>query len=119
MSAALSQLLSDVLSDGNHSEAPSVRFARGVRGLLNARDVVIRRAPIAPVGDTESIYFNVSGEGDVRTILQVMFERDHAVTAAEFRLLKAASVLTAGVLELEELSVESARLAGSHMLEVA
>jgi hypothetical protein len=119
MSAALSQLLSDVLSDGNHSEAPSVRFARGVRGLLNARDVVIRRAPIAPVGDTESIYFNVSGEGDVRTILQVMFERDHAVTAAEFRLLKAASVLTAGVLELEELSVESARLAGSHMSEVA
>lgn len=118
-SDALSQLLSDVLSAQNQPEAPSVRFARGVRGLLNARDVVIRRAPIAPVGDTESIYFNVSGEGEVRTILQVMFERDHNVTAAEFRLLKVASVLTAGVLELEELSVESAGLAGSRMSEVA
>lgn len=118
-SELLSRLLSNVVSDQNQPEAPSVRFARGVRGLLGARDVVIRRAPIAPAGDTESIYFTVSGEGDSRTILQVMFERDHNVTAAEFRLLKAAAVVTAGVLELEELSLESARLAGNHMSEVA
>jgi len=34
-------------------------------------------------------------------------------------LLKAAAVLTAGVLELEEISLESAQLAGSRMSEVA
>ena len=118
-SESLSRLVSKVISDPNQPEAPSVRFARGIRGLLSARDVVIRRAPIAPAGDTESIYFNVSGEGDSRTILQVMFDRDHNVTAAEFRLLKAAAVLTAGVLELEELSLESLRLAGNRMSEVA
>jgi hypothetical protein len=118
-SESLSRLVTAVLSDQNQAETASVRFARGVRGLIHARDVSIRRAPIAPAGDTESIYFNVSGEGDSRTILQVMFDRDHNVTAAEFRLLKAAAVLTAGVLELEELSLESARLAGSRMSEVA
>jgi CheY-like chemotaxis protein len=118
-SESLSRLLSDVVSSQNQPEAPSVRFARGVRGLLSARDVVIRRAPIAPPDDNESIYFNVSGEGDSRTILQVMFERDRNVTAAEFRLLKAAAVLTAGVLELEELSLESARVAANPMSEVA
>ena len=108
-----------MLSDQNQPEIPSVRFARGLRGLVHARDVLIRRAPIAPANDTESIYFNVSGEGASRTILQVMFERDHNVTAADFRLLKAAAVLTAGVLELEEISLESAQLAGSRMSEVA
>lgn len=118
-SGSLSRLLATVLSDQNQPEAPSVRFARGLRGLIHARDVVIRRAPIAPAGDSESIYFNVSGEGDSRMILQVMFERAHNVTAADFRLLKAAAVLTAGVLELEELSLESARLAGHCMSEVA
>jgi CheY-like chemotaxis protein len=118
-SESLSRLLTAVLSDQDQQEAPSVRFARGVRGLVQARDVLIRRAPIAPAGDSESIYFSVSGEGDSRTILQVMFERDHNVTAAEFRLLKAAAAVTAAVLELEELSLESARLAGSRMSEVA
>jgi len=119
ISDSLSRLLTTVLSDQNQPEIPSVRFARGLRGLVHARDVLIRRAPIAPANDTESIYFNVSGEGASRTILQVMFERDHNVTAADFRLLKAAAVLTAGVLELEEISLESAQLAGSRMSEVA
>jgi len=118
-SELLSRLVTDVLSGQNQPEAPSVRFARGVRGLVQARDVFIRRAPIAPAGDNESVYFNVSGEGDSRTILQVIFDRDHNVTAAQFRLLKAAAVLTAGVLEIEELSLESARLAGNLMSEVA
>jgi len=118
-SESLSRLVTAVLSDQDQPETASVRFARGVRGLVQARDVLIRRAPITPAGDGESIYFNVSGEGDSRTIMQVMFEHDHSVTAAEFRLLKAAAVLTAGVLELEELSLESARFAGTRMSEVA
>ena len=56
-------------------------------------------------------------EGGTRTILQVVFERDRAVTADEFRLLKAAASLTAGVLELERLSQSQAQQAG--MSEVA
>jgi len=116
---SLTDLLTTVLSQPNHAEAPSVRFARGLRGLLRARDVLIRRAPIAAAHDTESIYFTVSGEGDARTILQVMFERDRDLTAAEFRLLKAATAVTAAVLEIEELSLESARLSDSRMSEVA
>jgi hypothetical protein len=118
-SELLSRLVTDVLSGQNQPEVPSVRFARGLCGLVRAREVLIRRAPIAPAGDNESVYFNVSGEGDSRTILQVIFDRNHNLTAAEFRLLKAASVLTAGVLEIEELSLESARLAGNLMSEVA
>ena len=56
-------------------------------------------------------------EGGKRTILHVVFEQDRAVTADEFRLLKAAASLTAGVLELERLSQSQAQPAG--MLEVA
>ena len=115
---SLTDLLTTVLSQPNHAEAASVRFARGLRGLLRARDVLIRRAPIAPAHDTESIYFTVSGEGDARTILQVMFERDRDLTAAEFRLLKAATGVTAAVLQLERLA-ERAEPAGSQMSEVA
>jgi hypothetical protein len=99
---ALGELLSKVLSESdNQPEAASIRFARGLRSLVGARDVLIRHAPIAPVDDSESIYFQVAGEGLSRTILQVVFERDSSVTAAEFRLLKAAAWMAAAVLELE------------------
>lgn len=116
---SLSQLLTSVLTAQHQPEAPSVRFARGVRDLVRAREVIVRRAPMTPASDTESIYFTVSGDGDSRTILQVMFDRDHNLTAADFRLLRAAATVTAGILEIEELSLESARLAGTRMSEVA
>jgi CheY-like chemotaxis protein len=118
-SESLSKLLTAVLSDRDQPEAASIRFARGLRGLLRARDVLIRRAPIASAHDNESIYFTVSEDGDSRTILQIMFERDRNVTAAEFRLSKAAAAVTAAILEIEELSIESAQLAVSRMSEVA
>ena len=88
-----------------------------MRALIGARDVFVCRAPIAPAHDCESIYFHVNEEGGKRTILQVVFERDRAVTADEFRLLKAAASLTAGVLELERLS--KSQPAASRMSEVA
>ena len=64
-----------------HPESAGIRFARGVRALIGARDVFVCRAPIAPAKDCESIYFHVNEEGGKRTILQVVFEQDRAVTA--------------------------------------
>ena len=100
---ALAELLATVLAESAHHHEPAhIRFARGFRALVRARDVLIRHAPIAPVDDSESIYFHVKGDGRSRVILQVMFEPDRALTASEFRLLKAAALLTAAVLELED-----------------
>jgi len=100
---ALAELLATVLAESDHNREPAqIRFARGFRALVRARDVLIRHAPIAPVDDSESIYFHVKGDGRSRVILQVMFEPDRALTASEFKLLKAAALLTAAVLELED-----------------
>jgi len=102
-SRALADLLATVLAESGHQPEPAqVRFARGLRKLVRARDVLVRNAPIAPADDSESIYFHVSGDGRSRAILQVMFERDRALTESEFRLLKAAALLMAAVLELEK-----------------
>ncbi len=116
---SLVDLLTTVLSDSNQPEAASVRFARSLRALIGARDVLIRHAPIAPPDDSESIYFHVKGDGASRRILQVMFERDRALTAAEFTLLKAAAGLTTAVLELERPSPEDMRPLAAVMSEVA
>jgi CheY-like chemotaxis protein len=98
----LAELLTTVLDpSGNRAEPPVIKFARGLRTLIGARDVLVRATPIAPVDDSESIYFHVAGAGPSRTILQVMFERDRALTAGEFKLLKAAAALTAAVLEVQ------------------
>ena len=100
---ALAELLATVLAEADHHPEPvQIRFARGFRELVRARDVLIRHAPVAPVDDSESIYFHVKGDGRSRVILQVMFEPDRALTASEFRLLKAGALLTAAVLELED-----------------
>ena len=118
-SQPLAELFTSVLSDSNQLEAPSIRFARGLRGLIGARDVLIRRTPIAPAKDCESIYFRVKGDERSGTILQVLFDRDRALTATEFRLLKAAAGLTSAVLELERESTENVRATSRAMTEVA
>ena len=118
-SQPLAELFTSVLSDSNQLEAPSIRFARGLRGLIGVQDVLIRRTPIAPAKDCESIYFRVKGDERSGTILQVLFDRDRALTATEFRLLKAAAGLTSAVLELERESTENVRSARPAMAEVA
>jgi hypothetical protein len=95
----------------------SIRFARGLRDLVGARDVLIRHHPIAPADGSESIYFQVKEAGASRTILQAIFDRDHALTASEFRALKAAAGLTAALLELE--CVEETQPAARRISEVA
>lgn len=99
---ALAELLLKVVADAGETLEPAdVRFARGLRRLLGARDVLVRRAPVSPADGSESIYFHVTGQGRTQRILQVLFDPDRALTEAEFRLLKAAAPMTAAVLELD------------------
>lgn len=99
---ALADLVAAVLTDTDPSESPSQRFARGVCKLVDARDVVIRRAPVPPSDGSESIYFEVQGEAKPYAVLQVLFEPNHNLTAVEYHLLKAAASLTSAVLDRDK-----------------
>jgi len=107
---SLAELFTTVVSELNSEEDSSIRFAHGLRGLIGARDVLIRPTPIAPDRDSESIYFRVGGDDQWGMILQVLFDRRRALTTAEFRMLKAASELASAVLELERASIQDGRL---------
>lgn len=107
---SLAELFTTVVSGLNLEEDSSIRFAHGLRGLIGARDVLIRPTPIAPGHDCESIYFRVTGDDREGMILQVLFDRHRALTTAEFRLMKAASGLASAVLELERASMHEGRL---------
>jgi CheY-like chemotaxis protein len=102
----LAELFSAVVCDSNQPEDVSVRFARGLRGLVGARDVLIRPTPIAPGHDCESIYFRVNGDDRSGMILQVLLDRDRALTTAEFKLMKAATGLASALFELRQPSIE-------------
>lgn len=100
---AIGALVADVLAEPHQPGEPArVRFARGLRRLVRARDVLVRSDPVAPADGSESIYFHVTGRGASRTILQVVFDRDRELTALEFGLLKAGASFTAAILELEK-----------------
>src|SRR5262245_52248617 len=68
---SLAELFTTVVSGLNAEEDSSVRFAQGLRGLIGARDVLIRPTPIAPDHDSESIYFRIGGDQS-GLILQVL-----------------------------------------------
>ena len=95
---ALANLIATVLADADPTESCATRFARGVRNLIDARDVVIRPTPMVPSDGSESIYFQVQGETKPPAVLQVLLDPNHTLTAAEFNLLKAAASLTSAVL---------------------
>ena len=98
----LATLLGAVLINASeHQEPAHVRFAAGVRELLGACDVQVRAGSTGSAA-RESLYFDVPGNDRARTTMQVTFDRNHEVTDAEFKLLKAAAWLTAAVLELEK-----------------
>ena len=67
-------------------------------------------------GGLETLNFDVPGDDRMRTTLQVMFDRNHDVTDAQFRLLKAAAWLTAAVLELEKPAAPAERSAPMGLL---
>jgi CheY-like chemotaxis protein len=103
---SLAELFSAVVCDSNQPEDVSIRFARGLRGLVGARDVLIRPTPVTPGNDCESIYFRVNGDDRSGMILQVLLDRDRALTTAEFKLMKAATSLTSALLELRHTSTD-------------
>jgi hypothetical protein len=104
----LAELFTTVVSELHSEEDSSIRFAQGLRGLIGARDVLIRTTPIAPDYDCESIYFPVGGNDGM--ILQVLFDRHRALTATEFRVLKAATGMASAVLELKRAAMHDGRL---------
>ena len=95
---ALADLVATVLTEPDPTESAVTRFARGVRNLIDARDVVIGSTPIVPSDGSESIYFQVQGEAKPPAVLQVLLDPNHTLTPAEFSLLKAAASLTPAVL---------------------
>ena len=106
-SQELAKLLGSVLGNPHEGAEPAhARFAHGLRQLVGARDVQVRSSAAGSTGGRETLYFDVPGEGRSRTTLQVMFDRNHDVTDAEFQLLKAAAWLTAAVMELEKPAAE-------------
>jgi CheY-like chemotaxis protein len=116
---SLAELFSTVICDSGQPEDASIRFARGLRGLIGARDVSIRPTPIAPSHDCESIYFRVNGDDRSGMILQVLFDRDRALTAAEFRLMKAATGLASALLELQQSPTDNGRVLPASLAQVA
>ena len=99
----LASLLESVFATAKERSEPAhVRFADGLRRLVGARDVKVRTGSAGSSGGLETLYFDVPGDDRLRTTLQVVFDRNHAVTEAEFKVLKAAAWLTAAVLELEK-----------------
>jgi CheY-like chemotaxis protein len=98
----LAALLGAVYSEfADSSEPAHARFAQGLRRLVGARDVQVRTGSSGS-GGRETLYFDVPGDGRSRTTLQVVFDRNQDVSDAQFKLLKAAALITAAVLELEK-----------------
>ena len=104
---SLAELFSAVVGDSNEPDDASIRFARGLRGLVGARNVLIRPTPIVPDHDCESIYFRVNGDDRSGVVLQILFDRNRALTTGEFKLMKAATSLAAALLELQQTSTAS------------
>jgi CheY-like chemotaxis protein len=108
---ALADLLTRVMREVDRgAPAAAIRacFEHGLRRLLTARDVQLRKSPVVPDHDSESIYFTVPVASNRQPILQMIFEPKRPPSAQEFRLLKAAANLAAVVVEfapLEEVAI--------------
>jgi hypothetical protein len=108
-SHALGELLAGCLEDSGPRQDPAhVRFARGVRDLVGARDVQVRTGSGLSDAGRETLFFDVPGDDRAHKTMQVVFDCGHDVTAYEFTLLKAAALLTAAALELEKAEVRVA-----------
>jgi hypothetical protein len=96
---ALAALLETSLRESG-AEPAHARFVRGVRELVGAREVQLR-AGVSGAAGRESLYFEVPGGDRARGVLHVVFDRNHEVTPAQLKLLKAAALLTAATLEFD------------------
>lgn len=100
-SDALAALFGRVIS-GTDDEPAHVRFARGLRQLVGAKEVHVNTGRADFSAARGMLSFDVPGDDRSRTTLQVLLDRDRDVTDVEFRILKAAAWLTAAVLEFEK-----------------
>ncbi len=97
-SAAIAEWLRSVsaeLARGGDPDVLRTRFREGLIRLLPARDVEIRREPVAPPAGCDSIYFTIAHEETQRAVLQVTFEPGQAPSALDFHILRAAAALAA------------------------
>jgi CheY-like chemotaxis protein len=110
MPRVLADMLARVLADvDGHSSDSSLcaRFEQELRLLLPIREIKIRRTPVIPNEQTESVYFTVPRASGSRPILQAVFEQDYQPSAMEFRILKAAAGVAAVILEFAPLGKEA------------
>ena len=92
-SQELASILGSVFATANERSEPAhARFADGLRRLVGARAVQVRTGSAESAGGLETLYFDVPGDDRLRTTLQVVFDRNHEVTDAEFKVLKAVRV---------------------------
>ena len=108
--SALAEVLRNALADVESTRSSEVRarFESNLRGLLRLRDVQIRETPVIADQASESIYFTIPQSSGAKRILQVIFEPGEAPSETDFRLLKAAAIAAALVLEFAPL-VEAPR----------
>jgi CheY-like chemotaxis protein len=105
---ALAELLMKVTTELGRSRRPEVLrsiYEVGLQQLVTAREVKIRRAPMAPLDGSEAIYFSVPTTDNSPAVLQATFEPDYEPADEEFRLLKAAAMVAGAVLQYESASV--------------
>jgi hypothetical protein len=85
--------MSTELYRGGDAAALRKHMRDNLTRLLSARDVEIRREPVAPPEGCDSIYFTIVNDESRRAVLQVTFDPGQAPTAQDFRILRAASAL--------------------------
>ena len=100
---ALADLLARALSalDMTGRQASIQTLEEGLRALLSAREVRIRRKAEPARDGSDSIYLTIPTGERSPAVLQVTFERNYEPAEEEFRLLKAAAAAAAVILQFE------------------
>lgn len=89
-------------SRGDYAGARAA-FEVGLRQVVPACEVKLRETLVQPARGRESVYFTIPSPSG--GILQATFDADHAPSADEFMLLKAASAAAAVIVQVENASL--------------
>jgi hypothetical protein len=95
--------LANEIQRGRDAATLRRRIKDGLTRLAGARDVEIRREPVPPPQDCESFCFTLADSADRRSILQVTFDRDHAPSETDFKILQAGASLATMLAQFEEI----------------
>ena len=106
-SEALVQVFAEAMSGlETRTERASSRFLRGLRTIVQARDVQLHEVSGETRGD-DSLYFTVPAHDGAQALLQVTPAPNHDLRESDLRILRAATWLTAAMLELEKPSARA------------